>query len=62
MPIVYTNTTLKRGAQIDAVYDYWSKASDAYVRGVDSGPATRWLKKLRDYLNKEFPEKKGKPK
>lgn len=59
----YTKTMKRRGRQIDKVYDYWQKASDAYVRGgvnLNSGPATRWLKKLRDYLDKEFPDDRRK--
>ena len=58
-----TETAKKRGRQLDEVYDYWEKASDAYARvatTLDSGPTTKWLKKLRDYLNKEFPEKRRK--
>lgn len=59
----YTPTVKKRGRQIDKVYEYWEKASEAFGQvgiTLDSGPATRWLKKLRDYLNKEFPEKRRK--
>ena len=58
-----TKTMVKRGRQLDKVYDYWEKASDAYARvatTLNSGPATKWMKKLRDYLNREFPEKRRK--
>ena len=58
-----TKTMVKRGRQIDKVYDYWEKANEAYSKvaiTLDSGPATKWLKKLRDYLNREFPEKRRK--
>lgn len=39
-----TETAKKRGRQLDKVYDYWEKASDAYARvatTLDSGPATK---------------------
>lgn len=58
-----TETIKKRGRQLDKVYDYWEKANFAYSKvaiTLDSGAATKWLKKLRDYLNKEFPEKRRK--
>ena len=61
--MIVTDTITKRGKQLDKVYDYWQKAYDAYAMvGVtlDSGPTTKWLKKLRDYLNKEFPDDKRK--
>ena len=54
-----TNAMEKRGRQIDKVYELWRKAYDAFsMSGVTlcTAAATRHLKRLRDYLNKEFPD------
>ena len=59
----YTKTLLKRGKQIDKVYDYWCRAYDAFGQSgvtLDTSSATRWLKRLRNYLNKEFPDDRRK--
>lgn len=59
----YTATYLKRDEQLGKIRTYWEKAADAYIRfGLrpDTRLTTKWLKTLRDYLNREFPEKRRK--
>ena len=53
-----TELNYKRGKQIDKVYEYWNKASEFYV-ALKFGAATSTLVRLRDYLNKVFPRRKG---
>lgn len=52
-----TELNLKRGRQVDKVYEYWCRASDLFVAH-KFGASTKVLKRLRDYLNEVLPERK----
>lgn len=55
-----TETERKRCKQVDKVDDLVSEIRDAIGCGIDTRMVTNRLKKLRNYLNKEFPDKKAK--
>lgn len=55
-----TETELKRCKQIDKCQDLLSDVTDALGFGIDTRKATNRLIKLRNYLNKELPDKKAK--
>lgn len=57
-----TETERKRCKQIDKCQDLLSDVMDALGVGVDTRKATCRLIKLRNYLNKELPDKKAKAK
>lgn len=55
-----TETERKRCRQIDRCQDLLSDVTDALGFGIDTRKATNRLIKLRNYLNKELPDKKAK--
>lgn len=55
-----TDTERKRCRQIDKCHDLLSDVTDALGVGIDTRKATNRLIKLRNYLNKELPNKKAK--
>lgn len=55
-----TETERKRCKQIDKCQDLLSDVTDALGFGIDTRKATNRLIKLRNYLNKELPDKKAK--
>ena len=56
-----TETERKRCKQIDKCQDLLSDVTDALGFGIDTRKATNKLIKLRNYLNKELPDKKLRP-
>jgi flagellin-specific chaperone FliS len=52
-----TETERKRCKQIDKCQDLMSEVMDALGCGIDTRKATNRLIKLRNYLNREFPDK-----
>jgi hypothetical protein len=55
-----TDTERKRCMQIDKCQNLLSDVTDALGFGIDMRKATNRLIKLRNYLNKELPDKKRK--
>jgi len=55
-----TETERKRCKQIDKCQDLLSDVTDALGFGIDTRKATNRLIKLRNYLNRELPDKKRK--
>jgi hypothetical protein len=55
-----TDTTRKRCRQINKVQDIAYSISDSLLDGDDTRKATNKLVKLRNYLNREIPDKKAK--
>lgn len=55
-----TETERKRCKQIDKCQELLSDVTDALGFGIDTRKATNRLIKLRNYLNKELPDKKAK--
>ena len=55
-----TDTERKRCRQIDKCQDLLSDVTDELGFGIDMRKATNRLIKLRNYLNKELPDKKAK--
>ena len=55
-----TETGAKRCKQIDRCQELMSDVTDALGSGIDTRKATNRLIKLRDYLNREFPDKREK--
>jgi len=51
-----TETERKRCKQIDKCQDLMSEVMDALGCGIDTRKATNRLIKLRNYLNREFPD------
>lgn len=51
-----TDTERKRCKQIDKCQDLMSEVMDALGCGIDTRKATNRLIKLRNYLNREFPD------
>lgn len=48
------------GKQLNKVQDIVQEALDSLGKGIDTRAVTYKLLKLRNYLNKQFPEKKNK--
>lgn len=55
-----TETEAKRCKQIDRCQELMSDVTDALGFGIDTRKATNRLIKLRNYLNREFPDKRAK--
>ena len=55
-----TDTMRKRCKQIDKVQDIVYSIPDSLLDGYDTRKATNKLVKLRNYLNREIPDKKAK--
>ena len=53
-----TETERKRCKQIDKCQEMLSDVTDALGFGIDTSRATRRLIKLRNYLNRELPDKR----
>jgi len=61
MPIDFTTETERRRCkQIDRCQELLSDVTDALGAGIDTRKATFRLIKLRNYLNRELPDKKAK--
>ena len=55
-----TEVERKRCKQLNKVQDIVQEALDCLGRGIDTRAVTYKLLKLRNYLNKQFPDKKNK--